>query len=136
MKTKSKNDNGWISIIEGLHRHAAILASLLCMKYDYSNNKIIPGSLQSDNFQKAQILHYKNPGVTPREQLGQIVRNHFEALMLKTPMLIQGYIPHRVANQSGGTIQLLMESLKRKSDWISISKTISANKTISKLLST
>jgi hypothetical protein len=136
VKTKSKNDNVLISFIKGLHRHTAILASLLCMKFDYSNNKIIPGSLQLDNFEKAQILHYKNPGVTPREQLGQIVGNHFEALMLKTPMLIQAYIPNRVTNQSGGTIQLLMESLKIKSDWILISKTISANKTISKLLST
>ncbi len=51
-------------------------------------------------------------------------------------MLIQAYIPSRVANQSGGTIQLLMEALKTKSDWILISKTISANNTISKLLST
>jgi hypothetical protein len=78
----------------------------------------------------------KNPGVTPREQSGQIVGNHFEAFMLKTPMLIQAYIPNRVANQSGDTIQLLMESLKIKSDWILISKMISANKTISQLLST
>jgi hypothetical protein len=131
VKTKSKNDNVWISFIEGLHKHAAILASLLCMKFDYSNNKIILGSLQLGDFEKAQILHYKNPGVTPREQLGQIIGNHFEALMLKTPMLIQAYIPHRVANQSGGTIQLLIESLKIKSDWILISRTIPANKTIS-----
>ncbi len=136
VKTKSKNDNVWISFIEGLHRHAAILTSLLCIKFDYSNNKIIPGSLQLDDFEKAQIPHYKNYGITPREQLGQIVGNHFEALMLKTPMLIQAYIPNRVANQSGATIQPLMESLKIKSDWISISKAISANKTISKLLST
>jgi hypothetical protein len=56
--------------------------------------------------------------------------------MLKTPMLIQVYIPSRVAYQTGGTIQLLMQALKTKSNWISISKTISANKTISKLLST
>ncbi len=94
VKTKSKNDNVWISFIESLHRHAAILASLLCMKFDYSNNKIIPGSLQLDDFEKAQIPHNKNPGITPREQLDQFVRNHFEALMLKTPMLIQVYIPH------------------------------------------
>ncbi len=51
-------------------------------------------------------------------------------------MLIQAYIPHRVANQIDGTIQLLMETLKTQSEWILISKTISANKTISKLLST
>jgi hypothetical protein len=43
-------------------------------------------------------------------------------------MLIQAYIPNRVANQSGGTIQLLMESLKIKSGWILISKKILANK--------
>jgi hypothetical protein len=83
VKTKSKNDKVLISFIEGLHRHAAIFASLLCMKFDYSNNIIIPGSLQLDHFKKAQILHYKNPGVTPRQQLGQIIGNNFDALMLK-----------------------------------------------------
>jgi hypothetical protein len=57
VKTKSKNDNRWISFIEGLHKQAAILASLLCMKFDYSNNKITPGSLQLDNFERAQIPH-------------------------------------------------------------------------------
>jgi hypothetical protein len=82
-KTKSKNDYVWISFIEGLQRHAAILASLLCMKFDYSNNNIILGSFQLDNFERAHILHYKNPGVTPREQLGKIVGDHFEVLMLK-----------------------------------------------------
>ncbi len=51
-------------------------------------------------------------------------------------MLIQAYIPNRVANQSSDTIQLLTECLKIKSDWILISKTISANKTTSKLLAT
>jgi hypothetical protein len=104
------------------------------MKFDYSNNIIIPGSLQVCNFETAKIPHYKNPGITPRQQLGLIVGNNFA--MMKTPMLIQAYIPNRVANQIGGTIQLLMQALKIQSEWISISKTISANKTISKLLST
>jgi hypothetical protein len=115
VKIKSKNDNVWISFIEGLHRYAAILASLLCMKLDYSNN-IFPGSLQLNDFEKAQVPHYKNPGVTPREQVEQIVEKHFEALMLKTTMLIQVYISNRVANQSGDTMQLLKEFLKIKSD--------------------
>jgi hypothetical protein len=130
VKTKSKNDKVWISFIEGLHRHAAILASLLCMKFDYSNNIIIPGSLQLDGFEKAQIPHYKNPGVFPWQQLALIAGNNFNALMLKTPMLIQAYIPIRVAYQIGGTIQLLME-VKTQSEWILISKTISAKKIIS-----
>jgi hypothetical protein len=53
VKTKSKNDNVWISFIEGLHRHATILAGLFCIKFDYSNNKIIPVSLQLDDFERA-----------------------------------------------------------------------------------
>jgi hypothetical protein len=61
------------------------------MKFDYSKNKIIPRSLQLDDFERAQIPHYKNPGITPREQLGQIAGNHFEVLMLKTPMFIRAY---------------------------------------------
>ncbi len=56
--------------------------------------------------------------------------------MLKTHMLIQRYISNRVANRIGGSIQLLMQALKAQSEWILISKTIAANKTISKLLST
>jgi hypothetical protein len=39
VKTKSKNDNVWISFIEGLHRHAAIFASLICMKFDVPTTK-------------------------------------------------------------------------------------------------
>ncbi len=98
MKTKSKIDKVWISFIEGIHRHAATIASQLCMKFDYSNNIIIPGSLQLDDFEKAQNLHYKNPGITPRQHLALIVGNNFDALMLKTPILIQAYIPIRFAN--------------------------------------
>ncbi len=76
VKTKSKNEKVWISVIEGLHMHAAIFASLLCMKFDYSDNIIIPGSPQLDVIEKAQIPHYKNSGVTPRQQLALIAGNN------------------------------------------------------------
>jgi hypothetical protein len=52
--------------------------------------------------------------------------------MLKTPILIQVYIPNRI----GGNMKLLMHALKTQSEWISISKTKSENKMIYKLLST
>jgi hypothetical protein len=45
-------------------------------------------------------------------------------------MLIQAFILIRATNQIGGTIQLLMKALKTQSEWILISKTISANKTM------
>jgi hypothetical protein len=68
VKTKSKNDKVWISFIEGQHRHAAIFASLLCMKFDYSNNIIIPGSLQLNNFETTNFAlkkswHYSKTAV-------------------------------------------------------------------------
>jgi hypothetical protein len=52
--------------------------------------------------------------------------------MLKTPIFIQANIPNRL----GGNIRLLMQALKTQSERILIRKTISANKAISKLLST
>jgi hypothetical protein len=106
------------------------------MKFDFSSNIIIPGSLQLDNFEKAQIPHYKNPGIAPRQQVALIVGNTFDALMLKTPMLIQACIPSRVANQSAGNIEPLMQALKTKSDWILISKTTQKIKQYQNILST
>ena len=35
VKTKSKTDTLWISFIEGLHRHAAIVMGLLCSRFDF-----------------------------------------------------------------------------------------------------
>jgi hypothetical protein len=136
VKTKSKNDKVWISFIDGLHRHADITASLLCMKFDYSNNIIILGSLQLDDFETAIIPYYKKSWHYSKRAVRSNRWNDFDALMLKTPILIQAYIPNRFANQIGGTIQLLMQALKTQSEWILISKLISANKMISKLLST
>jgi hypothetical protein len=127
VKTKNKSDKVQISFIEGLQRQAAIFTRLLCMKFDYSNNIIIPGSLQLDNFEKEQILDYKNPGITPKQQLALIVGNNFNMLIFLL-MPIQVYIPIRVANPIGGTIQLLMEALKTQSEWVSISKKISETK--------
>jgi hypothetical protein len=55
VKTKSKNDKAWISFIQDLHRHATIIACILCMKFDYFNNIIIPESLQSNALKKQNI---------------------------------------------------------------------------------
>jgi hypothetical protein len=51
---------------------------------------------------------------------------------MKRPILIQAYIPNRI----DGDIKQLMQAFKTQSEWISISKMNSANKMISKLLST
>jgi hypothetical protein len=53
VKTKSKKDIIWISFFEGLHRHAATIACLLCTNFDYENNIIKPGSLTLEDFKKS-----------------------------------------------------------------------------------
>ncbi len=56
VKTQSKKDNIWISFVEGLHRHAATIPCLLCMKFDYDNNIINPGLLDLAT-SKTQTFH-------------------------------------------------------------------------------
>jgi hypothetical protein len=54
VKTKSTKDTLWISFIEGLHRHAAMVMSLLCSSFDLENNFINPCSLSMKDFKMGQ----------------------------------------------------------------------------------
>jgi hypothetical protein len=107
-KTKSKKDNIWISFFEGLHRHAATIACLFSTKFDYENNIIKPGSLTLEDFKKADIPYYKNPGYSPKECLRSIFNGDIEAPMLTLLFTFQAYIPR----QLDGEIQSIMENLK------------------------
>jgi hypothetical protein len=69
VKTKSHVDYLWVSFVEGLHWHAAMIPCLLRTKFDYSSNKIQPGSLDIQDFKNARVPHFKDPGVNPKEQL-------------------------------------------------------------------
>ncbi len=129
-RQKSKKDNIWISFFECLHRHAATIACLLCTKFDYEHNIIKPGSLTLEDFGKADIPYYKNPGYGPKECLRSIFNGNIEAPMLTLLFTFQAYIPI----QLDGEIQSIMENLNTHSLWVSINKIDSARKTISKSL--
>ncbi len=130
VKTKSKNDNVWVSFIEGLHRHAATIACLLCIKFDYDKNIINLGSLDLDDFKNADVPHYKDPGYNPRQCLLLILNGDTEAPMLTSLFTFQACIPKEI----DGDIQPIMDNLRAYSEWVSISKIDSAQKTISKTL--
>jgi hypothetical protein len=53
VKTTSKKDNVWISFVEGLHRHAAIVMCLTCSDFDLKDNYIDQGSLKNKAFKNA-----------------------------------------------------------------------------------
>jgi hypothetical protein len=96
VKTKSQVDILWVSLVEGLHWHAAMITCLLCTKFDYSSNKIQPGSLDIQHFKNARVPHFKDSGVTPKEQLKLIISGEFEAKMLKSTFNVQAYIPKKL----------------------------------------
>jgi hypothetical protein len=60
VKTLSNEDNVWISFVEGLHRHAAIIMCLTCLAFDLKDNNIYHGLLKKKDFELAGVPHYKN----------------------------------------------------------------------------
>ena len=130
VNSQSKNDTVWVSFIEGLHRHAATIVCLLCMKFDYDNNIISSRSLDLDDLKNADVPYYSDPRYNPRQCLLSILNGQTEAPMLTLLFTFQAYIP----NQIKGNIQPIMENLSAYSEWVLISKIDSEQKTISKTL--
>jgi hypothetical protein len=60
IKTLSNEDYVWISFVEGLHRHAAIVMCLMCWVFDLEDKNIENGLLMRKNFKLAGVPHYKN----------------------------------------------------------------------------
>ncbi len=59
VKTKSDVNNVWVSFIEGLHQHSAILFCLMCSSFNYADNEIRQGSLKMRDFKNANIPNFK-----------------------------------------------------------------------------
>ncbi len=65
VKTTSKNDKVWISFVEGLHQHAAIVMCLTCLDFDLKGNYIDQGSLKNKAFKNEDVPQYRNPQRKP-----------------------------------------------------------------------
>jgi hypothetical protein len=79
----------------------------------------------------AKAPHFKDAGVTPKEQLELTISGEFQAKMLKSTFYVHAYIPKKL----NGNIDELTKATKNQSDLISINKTQAANKTILKIIS-
>jgi hypothetical protein len=118
IKTLSNQDFVWISFVEGLHRHAAIIMCLACSQFDLENNNIDHDSLKKKDFKLAGVPHYKNPQMFPIQVLNAILNGNFDAPMLMNPSLVQVLLPAHTKLQ----IDALMNTLKESSMWISTNK--------------
>ena len=139
VKTESKNDHVWISFVEGLHRHAAIVLSLLCSKFDYQNNTLVSKSLHITNFEKADIPGFARPTdstLTPERLLNDIYllddidnKDSDYSTMLKKPFTVKAYFP---SNNNCDT-NTLIRTLRSISSLHSKNKLNSAQKSISRV---
>jgi hypothetical protein len=118
VKTLSSCDLVWISFVEGLHRHAAIIMCLTCSRFDLEDNNINHNSLKKKDFKLAEVPHYKTPQMSPIEVLNEILNGSFDTPMLMNPFSVQLLLPAHKKLQ----IDALMNTLKESNMWISTNK--------------
>ena len=131
VKSKSSVDNIWFSFFEGMHRHAAIIAGLLCSKFNHTTNELMPGSLTLDDFEiEGAIKNFKRPSNTVEEHLDLIFAKEFDAPMFHNDFHISAYVPKHTLDAGD-----LIETTRTQSVWISNFKKSSVTMMISKVLS-
>jgi hypothetical protein len=132
-------DHIWFSFFEGMHRHAAIVAGLVCSKFNYSTNELVPGSLTLDDFRKEGVLKsFKDPHITVGEHLNMIMAKEIDAPMLQNDFHLVAYFPTRIRGSTIDDINKeagkLIDAARMYSQWISNFKLTSATTTLSKNL--
>jgi hypothetical protein len=132
VKEQSTNDKVWISFWEGMHRHAAIIMTLLCADITYNTkNCYIPRTLQKSSFND-YIKGYTDTEPTPFQIIQAIFDGtNVDAKMLKTVMNVMAYIPQKTQTE----ITTLMEVMRTQSQHVSENKLTSAARTLSTTLS-
>ena len=138
VKTTSTKDNVWISFVEGLHRHAAIVLSLLCSKFDYGNNNLLPKSIDITTFEKADIQHFKHPdntAITPVNLINNINSDDGVLCMLKNHFIIKAFYPSQTeCDMSTFTSALTSKSLSHSNNKINSAQKTISSKTATGLL--
>jgi hypothetical protein len=64
VKSTSQVDHIWFSFFKGMHCHAAIVAGLVCSKFNHSTNELELGSLTLEDFRNGSLKSFKEPGTT------------------------------------------------------------------------
>jgi hypothetical protein len=129
VKSVSEVDHIWFSFFEGMHCHAAIVAGLVCSKFNHLTNELEPGSLTLKDFRNGGIKSFKEPYTTVSHHLDQIISKKINAPMFQNQFHQSAYVPKQTMNAAD-----LIEATQLQSLWISNFKRTLANRTISKVL--
>ena len=132
VKTSSKNDDIWISFWEGMHRHAAIIMSLLGADITHSIKSCYqPNTLEKLAFSN-YITGFIDPGQPPLQIIEEILTgNNEQATMLKRTMMVTPYIP----NSKNSDIERIFKAMVAQSKHVCDNKHTSAARTLPTLLS-
>jgi hypothetical protein len=132
VKTHSTKDSIWILFWEGMHRHAAIIMTLLCANISYNtNNCYVPKTLEIILFHDC-IKRCTSPGPCPIKIIQHIFDGtNSKAKILKTGLNVMAYIPTKTEMD----INKLMKVMRIQSRHVSKNKLSSAARTLSTTLS-
>jgi hypothetical protein len=93
VKSTSQVDHIWFSFFKGMHCHAAIVAGLVCSKFNHSTNELEPGSLTLEDFRNGSIKSFKEPGIIDSDHLNQIMSKKIDEPMFENPFHLSAYVP-------------------------------------------
>jgi hypothetical protein len=98
VKSASEVDHIWFSFFEGMYCHTAIVAGLVCSKFNHLTNKLEPGSLTLEDFRNGDIKSFKEPYTTVSDHLDQIMSKKFDAPMFQNRFHLSAYVPKQTMN--------------------------------------
>jgi hypothetical protein len=96
VKSTSQVDHIWFSFFEGMHCQAAIVAGLVCSKFNHSTNNLEPESLTVEDFRNGSIKSFKEPDTTVTNHLNQIMSNILTRQCLRTHFICQHTFQNRI----------------------------------------
>ncbi len=94
VKSASELDHIWFSFFEGMHCHTAIVAGLVCSKFNHLTNKLEPGSLE--DFRNGDIKSFKEPYTTVSDHLDQIMSKKSTHQCFRTHFIYQHTFQNRL----------------------------------------
>jgi hypothetical protein len=98
VKSASEVDHIWFSFFKGMHHHTAIVAGLVCSKFNHLTNKLEPGSLTLEDFRNGDIKSFKELYTTVSDHLDQIMSKIFDAPMFQNQFHLPAYVPKQTRN--------------------------------------
>jgi hypothetical protein len=86
VKSASGVDLIWFSFFKGMHCHAAIVAGLVCSKFNHLTNELELRSLTLEDFRNGDIKSFKEPYTTVSDHLDQIMSKKNQRANVSEPI--------------------------------------------------